>query len=62
MLQQGEGCAAFGNAAFLEAAVEAAVEFRRLPRWFGVRLTQWEGTHPLRKTKVRDKLLKLHKN
>ena len=25
LLQQGEGCAAFGNAAFLEAAVEAAV-------------------------------------
>lgn len=35
LLQQGEGCAAFGNAAFLEAAVEAARPLVRCGRhWF----------------------------
>lgn len=68
LLQQGEGCAAFGNAAFLEAAVEAAaaVGSLRLP-WLvgsGGEQTQLGKRFPShqKKVKVRDKLLKLHQD
>ena len=48
LLQQGEGCAAFGNAAFLEAAVEVSAPLVRCGHcfvgWFGVSVSQLAKT------------------